>query len=191
MKNRLLIGISGSYCNHKRVLAVLEKMVDEYELTFVFTKNVSSLDTRYHSANEFEKKCQALTNEPIIHDLIEAEKIGPLDRYQIMAIVPCTANLLSRIVYGAYDCPVALCAKAMIRNQKNVVIGISSNDVLGISGINVMKALNMKHLYFLPFYQDEPVLKPNSCTSVFEALNETLCCAKNHQQIQPLLREKP
>ena len=190
MKNKLLVGISGSFCNHERVLCELKKLYDEYELSFVFTKNVAMLDTRFSSAADLMKKCQALTSHPIITNIVEAEKIGPLNDFDLMAIVPCSANTLSRNVHGAYDCPVALCAKAMVRNQKNVLIGIASNDILGISGVNVMKVINMKHFYILPFYQDACELKPNSCTSDFTQLKAALDLAYKSKQIQPILMEK-
>lgn len=190
MKKRLLVGITGSFCNHTIVLEKISELLDEFDISFVFTKNVATCDTRFHTAKELKDKCSLLSEYAIITDIVEAEKIGPLNCFDCMAILPCSANSLSRIVQGAYDCPVALCAKAMIRNQKNVVIGISSNDILGISGVNLMKVLNMKHFYVLPFFQDEPILKPNSCTSDFELIKETLDEAIVHHQIQPILREK-
>lgn len=190
MKKKLLIGVSGSFCNHAVVLSVLKEMINEYELSFVFTKNVSELDTRFHTALEFNHECALLTNEKIIQNIVDAEKIGPLNQYDLMAILPCTANLLSRLVHASYDCPVALCAKAMIRNQKNVVIGISSNDCLGLSGENLMKAMNMKHFYLVPFFQDDPIHKPNSCMSDYTLVKETIENALNQKQIQPVIREK-
>lgn len=190
MKVKLLVGITGSFCNHQRVLAELNKLIDKYELTFVFTKNVSSLDTRFSSAKDLIAQCLKMTKHPIILDIVEAEKIGPLNQYDLMTIVPCSANSLSRLVHGAYDCPVALCAKAMVRNKKNVILGVSSNDILGISGVNLMKCLQIKHFYVLPIYQDDPILKPNSCTSMYELLNDTLKLASQNLQIQPILREK-
>lgn len=190
MKDKLLVGITGSFCNHEKVFHELEKLKDEYELTFVLTKNVSTRDTRFGLASELLKRCQQLSNNNIILNIVEAEKIGPLNYYDLMIVVPCSANSLSRIVHGAYDCPVSLCVKAMIRNKKKVIIGLSSNDVLGISGVNFMKCLNMKYFFSLPIYQDDPINKPNSCTSSYELIQETLSLAKKNIQIQPVLREK-
>lgn len=190
MKDKLLVGITGSFCNHEKVLNELVKLKDYYEMTFVLTKNVSECDTRFAPSSEIKRRCHELSKHPIILNIVEAEKIGPLNCYDLMIVVPCSANSLSRIVHGAYDCPVSLCVKAMVRNQKNVVIGISSNDVLGISGVNYMKCINMKYFYSLPIYQDDPINKPNSCTSCYELIQETLELAKKNQQIQPMLREK-
>lgn len=190
MKSKLLIGITGSFCNHQRVLYEISKLVDDYDITFVFTKNVLAYDTRYSSVLDLLDECRKISSQPFICNIVEAEKVGPNDLYDLMAIIPCSANSLSRLVHGAYDCPVTLCAKAMIRNNKNIIVGVSSNDILGISGENFMKLINMKHFYVLPIYQDDYVLKPKSCTSYYELLDETLQLAKQSIQIQPILREK-
>ena len=189
MKTKLLVGITGSFCNHEKVFHELCKICNDYEIDFVFTKNVVNLDTRFYKASEFYQLC-SLISKNIIIDLVEAEKIGPSNPYDLMVIVPCTANTLSRIVHGGYDCPVALCAKAMIRNQKNVLIGVSSNDILGISGVNLMQCLNMKYFYFIPFYQDDCHMKPRSCTCDISLLKDSIDQALNNEQIQPILREK-
>ena len=189
MKTKVLVGITGSYCNHEKVLYELSKLTNEFEFTFVFTKNVFKNDTRFSLAKDLYIKCRNLSSSEIITNIIDAEKVGPLNIFDIMIIVPCTANSLSRLVNGAYDCPVALCAKAMIRNSKNVIIGISSNDILGLSGINFMKCINMKHFYALPIYQDDPITKPNSCTSDYSCIKETIIKALNNGQIQPILKE--
>lgn len=186
---QLLIGITGSFCNHHRVLEIVEGLKDEYDLTFVLTKNVSTLSTRFFQCDEFIHECERISEKKCITTLVEAEKVGPNHCFDLMLIAPCSANSLARFVHGLYDCPVALCAKAMIRNQKNVVFGIASNDILGVSGVNVMKAMNMKHCFFIPFAQDMPFFKPNSCVSCFELTRLTCQKALEGEQIQPVLRE--
>ena len=88
MKNKLLVGISGSFCNHERVLNELEKLDDEYELSFVFTQNVTTLDTRFSTAKDLTEQCQRLTDMPIITSIVEAEKIGPSNIFDLMVIAP-------------------------------------------------------------------------------------------------------
>lgn len=189
MKIRVLVGISGSFCNLDKVFCELEKLNDDFIFDFVLTKNVATLDTRYSKASDILKRCMNNSSSKPILSIIEAEKIGPENKYDVMIIVPCSANMLSRIVSGAYDCPVALCAKAMIRNSKNIIIGISSNDILGISGVNLMRYINMKHFYILPIYQDDPISKPNSCTSDYSYIKESIYKALMNIQIQPILKE--
>ena len=55
-----------------------------------------------------------------------------------------------------------MAAKAQLRNEKPVVISMASNDALGMNLKNIGNLLNHKHIYFVPFGQDDPVKKPNS-----------------------------
>jgi dipicolinate synthase subunit B len=104
-----------------------------------------------------------------------------------MVIAPMTGNSLSRFANAATDSPVLMAAKATMRNGSPVVIGISTNDALGLNGVNLMKLLNSKHIYFIPFGQDDPYKKPNSLISDFSKIAETIVAAINHQQLQPIL----
>lgn len=185
---RLLVGMTGSFCNHQRVLDVVEGLKDEYDITFVLTHNVSTLSTRFFEVQDLIAECERISGKSCMTTLTKAELVGPKNAYDMMLIAPCSAHSLARFVHGLYDCPVALCAKAMIRNQKNIVFGIASNDILGISGVNVMQAMNMKHCFFIPFAQDMPIIKPRSCVACFELTRATLEQAMNGKQIQPVLR---
>ena len=55
-----------------------------------------------------------------------------------------------------------MAAKAHLRNDKPLVISVSTNDALGINMKNIGALMNMKNIYFVPFGQDDPVKKPNS-----------------------------
>lgn len=188
---RLLVGICGSFCNHQAVLEVCSKLSKTMEIQFVLTQNVSTTTTRFYTKEALIEACQSISQLPLITTLVEAEWIGPHNDHDIMLIAPATANQISRLANGAYDCPVALAAKAMIRNQKNVVIALASNDILGISGQNVWQLYNSKNFYFVPFAQDDYQTKPNSCVACFDLIEESIHEALQNKQIQPLLKEKP
>ena len=80
-----------------------------------------------------------------------------------------------------------MAAKATLRNGSPIVLGISTNDALGLNGINIMKLLNSKSIYFIPFGQDDPINKPNSLIADFTKMTETVEYAITHKkQIQPL-----
>jgi len=80
-----------------------------------------------------------------------------------------------------------MAAKATLRNGSPVVLGISTNDALGLNGVNIMRLLNSKNIYFIPFGQDDPYNKPNSLISDFTKMVETVEHAINHKkQLQPL-----
>ena len=82
-----------------------------------------------------------------------------------------------------------MATKATLRNGSPIVIGVSTNDGLGLNGENIMKLLNTKNIYFVPFGQDNCVTKPNSLISHFDLLIPTIEEALNSHQIQPVLRE--
>lgn len=70
-----------------------------------------------------------------------------------------------------------MAAKATLRNGSPVVLGISTNDALGLNGINIMKLLNAKNIYFIPFGQDAPHSKPNSLIADFDQMVDTVHAA--------------
>ena len=80
-------------------------------------------------------------------------------------------------------------AKATLRNNSPIVIGISTNDGLGINGKNIMNLLNTKNIYFIPFGQDNHKSKPNSLVAHFDLLVPTLEEALESKQIQPVLKQ--
>ena len=184
---KILFGFSGSFCNHHKCIAELKKLAEKNDVTVVVSKNVAALSTRFYNHIEFLNECETISGHQVIKDIVTAEWVGPKDPFDIMCIAPMSASCTSRLVYGNYDCPVTLAAKAMIRNEKNVVVAIASNNALGISGKNIFHLLNYKHIYFVPLAQDDPLKKPNSLVARFELLEATMDQALNHQQIQPLL----
>ena len=76
-------------------------------------------------------------------------------------IAPCTGNTLAKLCNGITDSPVLMAAKAHIRNNKPLIISISTNDAMGMNFKNIGMLMNMKNIYFVPFFQDDPVKKPN------------------------------
>lgn len=188
MKDKhILFGICGSFCNHAAVLAQLEKLCAHNDIQVVVSENVYQCSTRFFDKEVFRQKLRELTKHDVMHSIVEAEKIGPSNAYDIMVIAPMTASVASKLANGDYDHPVTLAAKAMIRNEKDVVFGIATNDGLGISGVNVMKLLALKHLYAIPFRQDAPFKKERSIVADWNLLEKALDVGLEHKQLQPIL----
>ena len=80
-----------------------------------------------------------------------------------------------------------MAAKAHLRNNKPLVISISTNDGLGMNMKNISLLLNSKHIYFVPFGQDNWEKKPNSLVAQTSLLLPTLEMALEQKQLQPLL----
>ena len=59
-------------------------------------------------------------------------------------------------------------------------------DWLG-SAENIGKLLNRKHIYFIPFRQDNPITKPRSLVFSPKYILHTVISALDKQQIQPIL----
>ena len=55
------------------------------------------------------------------------------------------------------------------------------------SAENIGKLLNRKHIYFIPFRQDNPITKPRSIVFDPKYIKKTLEYALNREQIQPIL----
>jgi len=186
---RILVGVSGSFCNHANVLKQFQHLAMHNHLTFVVSENVYDHSTRFFKREDFIRELEKLSEQDIIHTIVEAEKVGPQNHYDIMVVAPCTATQCAKFVHGIYDDPLTLAMKAMIRNRKNVVIGFASNDGLGISGANLFSLCAMKYLYVVPFAQDAPFQKAMSVVALWDCMEETIEKALQNEQIQPILRE--
>lgn len=55
------------------------------------------------------------------------------------------------------------------------------------SAENIGRLLNKKHIYFVPFRQDNPITKPHSLVFDPKYILDTILKALDNQQIQPML----
>ena len=188
MKNKhILFGICGSFCNHQAILKQLKKLCMDNDVQVIVSENVYTCDTRFFKQDEFLKTLETISTHKVWHTIIEAEAIGPSNQQDIMVIAPMSATVAAKLANGIYDHPITLAAKAMLRNGKNIVFGIATNDGLGISGVNIMKLLSFKQFYAIPFRQDAPFQKERSVVAKWELLEESLDQALINKQLQPLL----
>lgn len=80
-----------------------------------------------------------------------------------------------------------MATKSHLRNNRPVVLGISTNDGLSGSAENIGKLLNRNQYFFVPFNQDNPITKPRSLVFHPELIVKTLESALDREQIQPIL----
>ena len=95
--------------------------------------------------------------------------------------------MLAKLSNGIADGPVTMAAKSHLRNNRPVVLAISTNDALSGAAENIGRLLNRKHYYFVPFRQDDPEQKPNSMVADFTRIPQTVTLAAAGRQIQPIL----
>ena len=187
---RVGFAITGSHCTIPKVLTQIEKLVKSGAIvTPIISNAVKNTDTRFGAASVVKEEIRRRTKNDLITTIREAEPIGPEKLFDIMIIAPCSGNTLAKLAMGITDTPVLMAAKAHLRNQKPLVLGISTNDGLSVNAKNLGLVLNMKNIYFVPFGQDNPKEKINSLMAHMHLINETLEQALKGRQIQPVLRE--
>ncbi len=189
MKDKTIgFAITGSFCTFKRVLQELKNLKETgAKILPIMSQTAFSTDTRFGLSADFIAEIMQITGHPIIHTIAEAEPIGPKNLLDALVIAPCTGNTLAKLANGITDTSVTMAAKATLRNQKPVIIAVSSNDGLGGSAKNIGMLLNTKNIYFVPYGQDDPVKKTNSLVADMSKITETLQLALNQKQIQPIV----
>ncbi len=188
---RIGFGLTGSHCTYDAVFPEIEKLVNAgAEVVPVCTFTVKSTTTRFGNGEDWVKRIEELTGNRIIDSIVAAEPLGPKMPLDCMVIAPLTGASMSKFANALSDSPVLMAAKATLRNQKPVVLGISTNDALGLNGVNLMKLMATKNIYFIPYGQDDPVNKPNSMVARMPMLQETVEAAILGNQLQPVIVER-
>lgn len=182
------IGMSGSFCSLELSLKALEELKKTgADLYCVMSGMVYEEDSRFMKASEVRKQVEEITGHKIITTIQEAEQFGPKDPFDLMVVLPCSANTMAKLANGLCDNALVMAVKATLRNLHPIVLGIFTNDALGNSGMNIMKLMNTKHIFFIPFGQDDPIKKPNSMVCDATQLIPTCISALQHEQHQPVI----
>jgi dipicolinate synthase subunit B len=188
---RIGFGLTGSHCTYDEVYPEIEKLINGgAEVIPIVTHTVKNTDTRFGKGEDWVAKIEKLTNRKVIDTIVDAEPLGPKMPLDCMVIAPMTGVSMSKFANAQNDSPVLMAAKATLRNHRPVVLGISTNDALGLNGVNLMRLLSTKDIFFIPFGQDDPHNKPNSMVARMESLMETVEFALEMKQIQPILIER-
>ncbi len=189
MKDKTIgFAMTGSFCTFSRVLHEMEALAATgASVVPIMSQNAYTTDTRFGKAADFNEEIRRITGRDIIHTIVEAEPIGPKNLLDALIIAPCTGNTLAKLAGGITDTSVTMAAKATLRNQKPVILAVSTNDGLGGSGKNIGQLLNMQNFYFVPYGQDDPVHKTNSLVADMTKITETIRLALTGVQIQPVV----
>lgn len=177
----------GSFCTFenakKQIKLLTEKNINVIPL---MSFNAFSTDTRFGKASEHIEQIEKISGNKIIATLADAEPVGPKKLFDLLIIEPCTGNTIAKLANGITDTPVTLAAKAHIRNDRPLLIAVSTNDALSNSAANIGKLLNTKNIYFVPMRQDDSVKKPRSVVADFNKTYDAIVTALNGKQIQPI-----
>ena len=188
-KNTVGFALCGSFCTFKKVIPQMKRLVDEgYKVIPIMSHIAYNTDTRFGKAREFNDEIEKICKEEIIHTITGAEPIGPKELLDALVIAPCTGNTLGKLANGISDTSVTLATKAHLRNQRPVIIAVSTNDALGASAKNIGLLMNSKNIYFVPMEQDDYINKPNSIVADFKYIPDTVReVLATKSQPQPML----
>ncbi|MBI2875197.1 MAG: dipicolinate synthase subunit B [Firmicutes bacterium] len=187
---RIGVAVSGSFCTLEAVMPELAGLVSMGAvLTPILSEKVVTLDTRYGTASDWRERIESLCGRKALTTVVEVEPAGPGRLFDLVAVVPCTGNTLAKIAGAITDGPVGMAVKVQLRNQRPVVLAITTNDGLGLSAVNWAGLLAARNVYMVPFGQDNPREKPSSLVARMEFLIPTIEMALQGKQIQPILIE--
>lgn len=190
---RIGVAMAASHCNLQRAMNAVRTLVGlGADLTPIFSHNVQTTTTRFGSPDDWFGQIEAMTGKRPLTTIPEVEPFGPKVHLDLMLVLPCTGNTVAKLANAINDTPVCMAVKAQLRNARPVVLAITSNDLLGMNARNLGTLLAAKHVYFVPFGQDNPQAKPNSLDArIEEFLVPTLEAALEGRQLQPLLLGPP
>ncbi|MCM1404221.1 MAG: dipicolinate synthase subunit B [Prevotella sp.] len=185
-KPTMVLCITGSACSFVKLIAVLEKLVQRYEIIPVISPN-ANVPNRFVDNLTFQADLRRLTGHELITTIAGAERLSSISKIRGSLVFPATGNTIAKLAHGITDTCVLMAVKALLRNNKPCVVGFATNDALSGSAKNIGELFNRRNFYFVPFRQDQPITKPYSCICDFDKVVATVDAALQGQQIQPLL----
>ena len=180
-------GLTGSFCTLENSLVQMEKLAFlGADILPIVSYMVKSTDTRFGSAQYFIDKIRIIAGKDCVDTIVNAEPIGPTKKLDLMVVMPCTGNTLSKLANGITDTPVTMACKAHLRNNKPLLLGIATNDGLGSNAKNIGILLNTKT--YILYHLDKIALKKyNSLMCCLDLFINAVEAALIGEQIQPVL----
>ena len=180
--------VCGSFCTHSRAMEALEQVHAAFDhVVPIVSQTTADTDTRFGKAHDLMREMERICDHRCITTIKAAEPIGPQKLLDLLILCPCTGNTLGKLAYGITDTAVTMAAKAHLRNQRPLLIAPSTNDGLSTSARNIGELLCRKHIYFVPFGQDDPERKPTSLVADFGQVVPAARAALAGEQLQPIL----
>jgi dipicolinate synthase subunit B len=185
---RIGFALTGSFCTFEKAKAAAAELIAEgATLTPIFSFNAASMNTRFGNSKTHIEELENICKNPPILSIENAEPIGPSGAFDILLIAPCTSNTLAKIALGITDTPVTMAAKSHVRNDRPVLLAISTNDALSASAKNIGALMPVRNYYFVPFAQDDTTNKPRSAVADFTKLTDAAVAALDRKQLQPII----
>lgn len=177
----------GSFCTFREVFPAMEAVAKSHKVIPIFSQATYTIDSRFGTAEEHILRAKEICGTAPLHRLEQVEPFGPKKMLDALIVAPCTGNTLAKIAHSIADGPVTMAVKSHLRNGRPVVLAISTNDALAGAAENIGKLLARKHIFFVPFGQDDAVKKPTSIVADFSQIPQALDAALRGTQLQPIL----
>ena len=185
-KPKLGFALCGSVCTLQEVVSQLGILQKDYDLYPIMSPITYATDTRFGRAEDFRWAVEDTCGRRIMSTIPEVEPIGPKSYLDALAVAPCTGNTLGKLAGGITDTAVTMAVKAQLRNQKPVILAVSTNDGLSGSAKNIGLLMNCRGIYFVPMAQDDPEKKPTSLVADFSRIGAAVAAALEGRQLQPV-----
>ena len=180
--------MTGSFCTFEAVFQELERFTKTFSNVIPILSEISgSVDTRFGTAEAHIQRITELCGRRPLRSIREVEPIGPKGLLDLLVIAPCTGNTLSKMALGITDSTVSMAAKAQLRNERPVLLAVSTNDGLGGSGKNILELMQKRNIYMVPFGQDDPIGKSTSLKADMKRITEAAEAALEGRQLQPVI----
>lgn len=105
----------------------------------------------FGDGEDWVKKIEELIGYVVINIIVKVEFLGLKILFDCMVVVLIIGNMMSKFVNVMIEFLVFMVVKVMFCNNKLVVLGILINDVLGLNGVNLMRLMVIKNIYFILF----------------------------------------
>ncbi len=188
IKRRMGFALCGSFCTFSRVIETVAALAASgWSVTPIMSFHSAATDTRFGAASHFRGALEQICRCAVIDSIAAAEPIGPKKLFDVLVVAPATGNTIAKLAAGIADTPPTLAVKSHLRNNRPVVVAVSTNDGLGANAKNIGCLMARKHIYFVPFRQDDPTGKPNSVVADFQLIGAAAEAALRGEQLQPVL----
>ena len=182
------VAFTGSFCTFAEAIETLKILKKEgAELYPILSFQTQRIDSRFGTAEDFRKRIEEVCGRRAMDSIETAEPIGPKALLDLLIILPCTGNTIAKLACAITDSPVLMAAKAHLRNEKPLLLAISTNDALSMNLKNIGLLMNVKNIYFVPFGQDAPYKKHNSMIAHLDKLLPAAEAALDGKQLQPVI----
>ncbi|WP_353892037.1 dipicolinate synthase subunit B [Proteinivorax hydrogeniformans] len=181
--------ITGSHCTLEKAMIQLKELKKQGAELFPIISSSMFLDTRFGKGSHWIEEIKEITQKPVISGVVEAEPIGPNKFLDILIVIPCTGNTLAKLANAITDNGALMAIKAHLRNNRPVVLAVSTNDGLSQNASNIARLITHRNIFFVPFGQDNPQGKPFSLVANLDKVLPTIEKALSKNQVQPILIE--